>query len=411
MSHHPTLLVTISGVDRPGVSREIFQVLADFDVRVSDIEQLVIRGQLVLSVVIEALDLTTGDRTIQRAMRAVEELAPTLNVTVTCQVGNHEPIAIRKNRFQVSVLGRPLTPAHVAQVASEIASRGGNIDRIRRIADYPVTAISFEGSGVSHEELRRPLGELSSVAGIDIAVQEICLESRGQHLLVMDVDSTVIQNEVIDLLAEHAQRHEEVAAITESAMAGEIDFAESLRQRVALLEGLPESVLDDVREQISLTPGARTLVRTLKRLGYRIALVSGGFSEVVEPIAHDLGVHAIRANRLEVSNGQLTGRLIGPIVDRQGKRLALEEFAVEYGISPRRTIAIGDGANDIDMLEAAGLGIAFNAKAAAREAADTALTSPYLDSVLFLLGITREEVETADEREGLSTPSPRIESS
>jgi len=409
VSHHPTLLVTISGVDRPGVTREIFGVLSDLRVRVSDVEQLVIRGQLVLAFVIEALDVHNGDEIIEQALAAVHKLEPALELTVTAFKGHHEPIAIRKNRFQVSVLGRPLTPDHVSNVASQIASRGGNIDRIRRIADYPVTAISFEGSGVSHEELRRPLGELSSTSGIDIAVQEVCLESRGQHLLVMDVDSTVIQNEVIDLLAAQAQRHDEVAAITESAMAGHIDFAESLRQRVALLAGLPESVLADVRREISLTPGARTLVRTLKRLGYRIALVSGGFTEVIEPIAHDLGVHAIRANRLEVIDGRLTGNLVGPIVDRQGKRQALEEFAEEYGISQRRTIAIGDGANDIDMLEAAGLGIAFNAKAAAREAADTSLSSPYLDSVLFLLGITREEVETADEREGLATPAPSLE--
>lgn len=411
MSHHPTLLVTLSGPDRPGVSRELFGTLAQFHVRVSDVEQLVIRGQLVLSVVVEALDAESGQETIERAMPHIAQLAHELQLELTMQPGTHEPIAVRKNRFQVTVLGQPLSPAQVSLVAAEIAELGGNIDRIRRIADYPVTAIAFEGSGASHEDLRRPLGEISSSAGIDVAVQEVCLESRGQHLLVMDVDSTLIQNEVIDLLAAHAHRHDEVAAITEAAMAGEIDFAESLRRRVALLEGLPASVLDTVRGQIELTPGARTLVRTLLRLGYRIALVSGGFHEVVGPLAEELGIHEVRANRLAVDNGVLTGKLVGTIIDRQGKRQALEDFAASFGISQRRTIAIGDGANDIDMLEAAGLGIAFNAKAPAREAADTSVSSPYLDSVLFLLGITREEVETADEREGIRTPSPAVPSS
>lgn len=408
MSHHPTLLVTLAGADRPGVSRDLFGTLAEFPVRVSDVEQLVIRGQLVLSVVVEALDAENGNVAVEQAMVAITRLAADLGLDLSMQPGTHEPIAVRKNRFQVTVLGRPLSPAQVALVAAQIAELGGNIDRIRRIADYPVTAIAFEGSGASHEELRRPLGEISSSAGIDIAVQDVCLESRGQHLLVMDVDSTLIQNEVIDLLAAQADRHDEVAAITEAAMAGEMDFAESLRRRVALLEGLPASVIDTVRHQIELTPGARTLVRTLRRLGYRIALVSGGFHEVVGPLAEELGIHEVRANRLGISNGILTGTLDGPIVDRQGKRQALEDFAASFGISQRRTIAIGDGANDIDMLEAAGLGIAFNAKAPAREAADTSVSSPYLDSVLFLLGITREEVETADEREGIRTPSPTI---
>jgi phosphoserine phosphatase len=213
---------------------------------------------------------------------------------------------------------------------------------------------------------------------------------------------------VIDLLADEADVMSKVAAITESAMAGELEFEESLRARAALLEGLPVSALDRVRDRITLTPGARTLCRTLHRLGYRVALVSGGFTEVIAPLAAELGVSDVRANTLEVVDGKLTGRVVGPVVDRLGKRAALEEIARQYGIPPRRTIAIGDGANDIDMLEAAGLGIAFNAKAAARAAADTSLNVPFLDSVLYLIGITREEIETADAREGLATPAPPL---
>jgi phosphoserine phosphatase len=299
-----------------------------------------------------------------------------------------------------------LTPDAITNIATVIAAGGGNIDRIRRIAHYPVTAISFDGRGVDPDTLRRPLAGISADMNVDIAVQETGLETRGQYLVVMDVDSTVIQDEVIDLLAAQAGAQDAVAAVTERAMAGELDFSESLHQRVALLEGLPESVFESVRQQIQLTPGARTLCRTLNRLGYRIALVSGGFSQVVAPIASELGVAELRANTLEVENGRLTGRVVGDVVDRPGKRKVLEELAVRFGIPRRRTIAIGDGANDIDMLEAAGLGIAFNAKPAARAAADTSVTAPYLDTVLYLMGITRDEVELADSLDGVTSRPP-----
>jgi phosphoserine phosphatase len=224
----------------------------------------------------------------------------------------------------------------------------------------------------------------------------------------MDVDSTVIQDEVIDLLADEAGTHAQVAEITERAMAGELDFAASLTARVALLEGLSADVIDRVRDRITLTPGARTLCRTLRNLGYRVALVSGGFSEVIAPLADELGVDHVRANTLEVVDGHLTGKVVGAIVDRAGKRAALEELAREYGIPMSRTIAIGDGANDVDMLQAAGLGIAFNGKAAARDAADSSVSVPYLDSVLYLMGISRAEVEDADAHAGLDISAPPI---
>jgi phosphoserine phosphatase len=191
-------------------------------------------------------------------------------------------------------------------------------------------------------------------------------------------------------------------------MAGELDFSSSLSARVALLEGLPVEVIDRVRERITLTPGARTLCRTLRNLGYRVALVSGGFTEVIAPLAVELGVDHVRANTLEVVNGHLTGKVVGVIVDRAGKRAALEELAREYGIPMSRTIAIGDGANDVDMLQAAGLGIAFNGKAAARDAADSSVSVPYLDSVLYLMGISRAEVEDADAHAGLDISAPPV---
>ncbi len=393
-----TLLITLSGNDRPGVTRGLFAALADHPVTVLDLEQLVVRGRLVLAVLV---GVDGDDDAMARARSAVRRIAADLDMDVETVPGAAEDDERRRNRVQVVLMGAPLTPAAVAAAAAQIADRGGNIDRIRRIASYPVTAISFEGSGVSVDALRRPLAAMAAEHGADVAVQEAGLERRGIHLVVLDVDSTLIQDEVIDLLAAHAGVLDQVAAITERAMAGALDFEASLRARASLLAGLPASVLDRVREQITLTPGARTLCRTLLRLGYRVALVSGGFTDVIAPIAADLGVTDVRANTLRIVDGRLTGEVVGPVVDRIGKRTALEEFARRYAIPQRRTIAIGDGANDIDMLAAAGLGVAFNAKAAARDAADTSVNVPYLDSVLFLLGITREEIESADEREGL----------
>ena len=389
------------------MTRQLFTALDDYPVTVDDIEQLVVRGRLVLSVLL-SIDAAEDDQLLADLRRAARLVAAELDMEVATVTGAREDSAHRRDRITVTVLGSPLRPSAIAQVARVIADRGGNIDRIRRIASYPVTAVVFESSGAEVDELRHALTSGVGRIGADIAVQADGLDRRGQHLVVMDVDSTVIQEEVIDLLAEEAGVVEQVSAITERAMAGEMDFKESLRARVALLEGLPESALDTVRSRITLTPGARTLCRTLSNLGYRVCLVSGGFIEVVGHLASDLGVDKVRANTLEVKDGLLTGRVVGEIIDRAGKRRALESFAAEYGIPMRRTIAIGDGANDVDMLKAAGLGVAFNGKAAARAAADTSVSVPYLDSVLYVLGITREEIEEADAITGFSTPAPPV---
>ncbi len=400
-----TLLLTLTGPDRPGITRRLCEILAGRDVVIIDIQQIVVRGQLILSFLVTS---PLDNSQLAALSDEVRDFGISQGFDVEIQPGAAEADPRRHGRIQITVMGAPLRPAAIARVASEIADRGGNIDRIRRIASYPVTAVAFEGSGASVAELRTALAAAAVDTGVDIAVQEAGLDRRGQHLVVMDVDSTVIQDEVIDLLADEAGTHAQVAAITERAMAGELDFSASLRARVALLEGLPADVIDRVRDRITLTPGARTLCRTLRNLGYRIALVSGGFTEVIAPLAAELGVDQVRANTLEIVNGQLTGKVTGAIVDRAGKRSALEEFAREYGIPMSRTIAIGDGANDVDMLEAAGLGIAFNGKAAARDAADSSVSVPYLDSVLYLMGITREEVEDADVNAGLGISAPPL---
>ncbi|HBJ72325.1 MAG TPA: phosphoserine phosphatase SerB [Actinobacteria bacterium] len=397
-----TVLITLSGRDRPGVTNQLFASL-DSRAIVRDIEQLVVRDRLVLSVLLDVETLA-----VSKTVHIVTDLAAELGLELAVDPQMIELRPTKRQRIHVTLLGSPLHPDSIAHVTSALAEHGGNIDRIRRIASYPVTAVLFEVSGASTALMRRALSVAANETGADIAVQEAGLDRRGQHLVVMDVDSTLIQNEVIDLLAQEAGVLDEVARITERAMAGELDFAASLRERVSLLKGLPVSAIARVQERITLTPGARTLCRTLNTLGYRVCLVSGGFIEVIAPLSGELSVDRVRANSLGISNGVLTGEVNGPIVDRLGKRQALEEFAEEFGIPMRRTIAIGDGANDIDMLEAAGLGVAFNAKAAARDAADTAVNVPYLDSVLYLLGITREDIEVADEQAGITTPSPPV---
>ena len=404
-----TLLLTLSGTDRPGVTKTLFAALAGHPVTVQDVEQLVVRGHLVLSALV-AVDADSGaaDEVISQLRQDIRRTAAALDMDVTTVPGAMEDADRRRGRVHVTILGAPLRPSAVSRIAEEIANRGGNIDRIRRIASYPVTAVVFEGSGAELVDLRRALVAAAAEVGVDIAVQEAGLDRRGQHLVVIDVDSTLIQNEVIDLIAEQAGVGDQVAAITEQAMAGNLDFATALRARVGLLKGLPVGVLDQVRASLQLTPGARTLCRTLNTLGYRVCLVSGGFAEVIMPLADELGIDDVRANHLGVRDGLLTGEVVGVIVDRQGKQAALEEFAEKYEIPMRRTIAIGDGANDVAMLESAGLGVSFNGKAAARAAADAALSVPYLDSVLYLLGITREDIEGADARAGVVTPAPPL---
>jgi phosphoserine phosphatase len=389
-----TLLVTVTGTDRPGVTTRLLEALAPSGFAVLDIEQVVIRGRLTLGLLLS----TAGARseTIEAAHTAVNAAATELALQCDIQSGAVEDDSRRHGRLLVTVIGNPLCPGGLSAVAAAVTEQHGNIDRIVRVASRPVTALELEVSGADHEQLRVALAEVAAQVGVDLSVQRPGLQRRGSRLVVMDVDSTLIQDEVIELIAEHAGCAEAVAAVTERAMRGELDFAESLKERVALLEGVPVTALDEVRQRVRLTPGARTLCRTLNQLGFRIALVSGGFHEVVDPLASELGVENVRANRLEVAEGLLTGRTSGEVIDRAAKARALEEFADKYGVPISRTVAIGDGANDLDMLARAGLGIAFNAKPLVRRQAHTSVNVPYLDSVLYLLGIPREEIEDAE---------------
>ncbi len=387
-----TVLVTLTGRDRPGVTSRLFTVLSAHDLTVLDVEQVVIRGRLVLGVLLacgEFPDLTA-------IHQQVTALATDMGMDVEITLGSGERPARSRGRLHVTVLGRPLLPSAIASIAGRIAASGANIDSIGRLADRPVTCIEFDVSGAEPAGLRTALAQDSVALGVDIAVQRGGLHRRAMRLVVMDVDSTLLQDEAIDLLAARAGCQGEVAKLTGAAMRGELDFARALEQRVALLAGLDAAVIDDVLAGLRLTPGARTLVRTLKRLGYRCAVVSGGFTQVTDRLTDLLGLDYAQANTLEITDGRLTGRVIGPVVDRAGKERALRQFATRAGVPLSQTVAVGDGANDLGMISAAGLGIAFNAKPAVRSAADTSVSVPQLDVILHLLGISRADVEAAD---------------
>jgi phosphoserine phosphatase len=397
-----TLLITLTGADRPGVTSTILSTLAVAGVEVIDVEQIVLRGRLVLGL------LVTAPRDWRKLRDSVEIAGTSVGMQVEIERGEGDNRSRPEGRSHVTILGSPLRATAMAAIAGRIADAGANIDRIERMARYPVTAIDLHVSGAPTEALRSSLAEEASRHGIDVAVQAANLLRRGMRLIVMDVDSTLIQGEVIEMIAAHAGCEAEVARVTEAAMRGDLDFEASLRSRVALLAGVPATALDEVYDAIQLTPGARTMVRTLKRLGYRFAIVSGGFSQITDRLAADLGIDFSRANELEVVDGLLTGRIVGEVVDRAGKARALREFAAATGVTEKAVIAIGDGANDLDMLNAAGLGIAYNAKPLVQQAADTTVNVPYLDTIIYLLGISREEVEAADAEAGIVTPAPPV---
>lgn len=385
-----TGLVLVSGEDRPGITEALFTTLAPFSLSIIDVEQVVIRSRLILTILI-TLDKAHAQAVEDDLSAQGEHLD--LDVAIAFSEQKSESIAAKSGLTHVVVLSQDLKPMAVSGLASAIADAGGNIERIHRTASYPVTAIEFLVSGVRSVDLKERLALISGELDVDIAVSPGGLMRWAKKLIIMDVDSTLIAQEVIELLGAKAGVKNQIRTITERAMAGEIDFEASLRERVALLKGLPLSVIDEVRAEISLTPGARTLVSTLQKLGHTVCAVSGGFVNVIEPILITLDIKHYRANTLESEDGFLTGGLVGPIIDRAAKATALRDFAAIEKVEIEQTVAIGDGANDLDMIALAGLGIAFNAKPAVKAAADSAVSAPYLDSVLYLLGIAREDVE------------------
>ncbi len=395
-----SILITVTGRDQPGVTSALFEVLSRHHVELLNVEQVVIRGRLTLGVLVAAADeVAAGTEFSAQVQAAIEGVG----LEVSIERSDDLPVMREPSTHTIVVLGRPVTAQSFGVVAREAAALGVNIDFIRGVSDYPVTGLELRVSVPSgvYGQLQAVLARVAVDESIDIAIEDYSLSRRAKRLIVFDVDSTLIQGEVIEMLAAHAGAEAAVAQVTEAAMRGEIDFAESLHRRVATLAGLPAEVLDEVAEQIELTPGARTTLRTLRRLGYHCGIVSGGFRQVIEPLAHELMMDFVAANELEIVDGKLTGRVVGAVVDRPGKAKALRDFAQQAGVPMEQTVAVGDGANDIDMLSAAGLGVAFNAKPALREVADASLSHPYLDTVLFVLGVTRGEIEAADAMDGV----------
>ena len=388
MADRSTILVNVHGPDGPGISAGLMDVLTATGAEVYDIEQIVVRGRLTLNVLI-------GVEGHKATIRDLLLFGWEQRLHIEFEVVDPVPTPI-KAMTVVTVLGERIGPEDFGAVARAIATGGGNIDRIFRLSRYPVISYELAISNGDIDKIREQLVIAAAERPFDIAIQPEGLERRAKRMVLMDVDSTLIENEVINLLADEAGVGEEVAAITEAAMRGEIDFEASLRKRVALLAGLDEAALARAATRITVTPGARTFIRTLKRMGMKTAIVSAGFTRFANQLAADLGIDYSLSNTLEVKDGVLTGDLTGELVDAARKATFLKEIAAKEHISPAQVVAVGDGANDIDMLSVAGLGIAFNAKPLVMESADTSVSVPYLDAILFLMGVRRDHVEAAD---------------
>jgi phosphoserine phosphatase len=379
-----TGLILVSGEDRPGITQSLMKVLSQFSVSVIDVEQLIIRDRLLLTVLI------TLDESHAEAVAAdLSILQEEIGLDIAIDFVHHEQNNENSELLNVVIIGESIKPIGLASVADEIARLGGNIIAIRRTATTPVLAIelNIEIPNKSIKEVQRSLAKVAITNRIDLAVEPSSRAREAKRLVLLDMDSTLIQQEVIDLLAKHAGKLDQVSQITESAMAGDLDFSQALSARVALLAGLDQSVIELVRKEITLTNGAKELIETLHKQGHKVGVVSGGFLDVIEPILKDLKIDFYRANKLEIMNGKLTGKTEGAIIDRVAKFSSLQEFAKIEGVELSQTVAIGDGANDLDMIEAAGLGIAFNAKPKVAAAAATTISTSDLSTVLLLMGI------------------------
>lgn len=379
-----TGLILVSGEDRPGITQSLMKVLSQFSVNVIDVEQLIIRDRLLLTVLI-----TLDENHAEAVAADLSILQEEIGLDIAIDFVHHEQNNENSELLNVVIIGESIKPIGLAAVADEIARLGGNIIAIRRTATTPVLAIelNIEIPNKSIKEVQRSLAKVAITNRIDLAVEPSSRAREAKRLVLLDMDSTLIQQEVIDLLAKHAGKLDQVSQITEKAMAGDLDFSQALSARVSLLAGLDQSVIELVRKEITLTNGAKELIETLHKQGHKVGVVSGGFLDVIEPILKDLKIDFYRANKLEIMNGKLTGKTEGAIIDRVAKFSSLQEFAKIEGVELSQTVAIGDGANDLDMIEAAGLGIAFNAKPKVAAAAATTISTSDLSTVLLLMGI------------------------
>jgi phosphoserine phosphatase len=359
-------------------------VLSQFSVSVIDVEQLIIRDRLLLTVLI-----TLDENHAEAVAADLNILQEEIGLDIAIDFVHHEQMNENSELLNVVIIGESIKPIGLAAVADEIGRLGGNIIAIRRTATTPVLAIelNIKIPNKSIKEVQRSLAKVAITNRIDLAVEPSSRAREAKRLVLLDMDSTLIEQEVIDLIAKHAGKLDQVSQITASAMSGELDFTQALSARVSLLAGLDQSVIELVRKEITLTNGAQKLIETLHKQGHKVGVVSGGFLDVIEPILKDLKIDFYRANKLEIVNGKLTGKTEGEIIDRIAKYNSLLDFAKIEGVDLSQTVAIGDGANDLDMIEAAGLGIAFNAKPKVAAAAATTISTLDLSAVLLLMGI------------------------
>jgi phosphoserine phosphatase len=387
-----SVLATVTGRDRPGVTAAFFAALAAHDVDVRDVEQVVIRDRLILTVLFDLRGDTAALR--NSVTRAAGALGMECEIAVADQ-GNSARPQLPGSRSHVIVVGHPLRPGALSHVAQRIADMGGNIETVTQLSTEPVSALDLLVRTEDPALLGAVLVEAADDTGVDIAIEPAGLRRRAKRLVLLDLDSTLMPDEALDALAGQAGVGDQAAEITARAGAGELDTAAAVRERVALLGGVGEDRVDEVRNSLQVTPEARTFVRTLRRLGFFVGVVSGSFTVFTDRVVDELGLDFAAANELEIADGVLTGEVLEPIMDRAGRAAALRRFADSFGVPLSQCVGVGDGADDIDMLETAGLSIAFTPKPAARAATDESARPPYLDTVLFVLGITREEIDAA----------------
>ena len=379
-----TGLILVSGEDRPGITENLMRTLSQFAVTINDIQQIVIRGRLILTILI-----TLDEAHSEAIVEDLNTLQNELQADIAVDFSFYQEVNRPQDLLRVIIIGKEIRPISLALVAAEVTKLGGNIDDIRRLSSAPIIALELFLS-LPNSDIKQVQSALSKVAvanRIDLSVQLGGSASQLKRVVLLDMDSTLIEEEVIDILASYAGKSQIASEITKKAMAGEMDFNHSLNSRVSLLAGLDESVLMNARKQITFTTGAQALVEQLHKLGHEVGVVSGGFIDVIEPILHSLKVDFYRANKLEIQDGKLTGKLLGKIIDSDEKANALQEFANLAGVDLQQTVAIGDGANDLKMIQTAGLGIAFNAKPKVVESADSTISFRDLSAVLPLMGI------------------------
>ena len=397
------ILLSVSGPDRPGLTSSLTGILGQYDVSILDIGQSDIHQTLNLAIVFEMGEDAQSAPLLKDILMKSYELGLTIKFTPLSREEYLE-WAINKNnsRYIITVLGRCLTASQIHEVAKVIASYNLNIRTIYRLTHRPLPddpsrrvclEMNVEGAISDRKKMTSDFLEVSSRVGVDIAFQQDNMYYRNRRLVCFDMDSTLIQTEVIDELARRAGSGEQVSAITESAMRGEIDFQESFKRRIKTLAGLPESVLREVAESLPLTEGAERLLSALKIYGYKTAIISGGFTYFGQYLQKKLGIDYVFANELEIKDGRLTGGYVGPIVDGARKAEYLRLLARMEGLSTEQVIALGDGANDLMMLNTAGLGIAFQDKPIVRENARHSISSLGLDGVLYLLGYRDRHIE------------------